>query len=66
MSHAKREKLLVALQNGKRLSKQDILRMFGIWNSGDAILKLRRAGVEIKTTMVERAGERFALYSLEK
>lgn len=66
MSHAKREKLLTALQNGRRLSKQDILRLFGIWNSGDAIHKFRQAGMNIKTEMVEKKGERFALYSLEQ
>ena len=43
--------ILQYLQTGKPLTKLVALRKFGIWNTGDAIYKLRKSGWNIKTTM---------------
>jgi hypothetical protein len=43
--------ILQYLQTGKPLTKLEALRKFGIWNTGDAIYKLRKSGWNIKTTM---------------
>lgn len=62
---SKREMLRDAMLAGRRMSKQDILHEFGIWNSGDQIMKLRRSGLSIKTEMVTRGENTFAEYFLE-
>lgn len=62
---SKREKLLALLLTGKRLSKQEILREVGAWNSGDLVLKLRRAGYDVKTEMVTQGDNTFARYFMD-
>ena len=58
------------LLSGKSITKQDALYMFGCWNSGDVIHKLRKHphNLNIKTEMFEgkKNGRRFtfARYSL--
>jgi hypothetical protein len=61
----KRTKLLEALLAGDRLSKQDILKRFHLWNGGGAIYVFRQEGWNIQTEMVERHGEKFAEYFME-
>lgn len=63
---AKRQKLLDALLAGDCLSKLEILRRFRLWNSGAAISQFRKDGWNIETTMSEKRGERFAIYSIPK
>jgi len=62
---AKRRKLLDALVAGDRLSKQDILKKFKLWNGGGAVHVFRKEGWPIQTEMTERHGEKFAVYYLE-
>jgi len=52
MTH--KDSISQALLAGRMLSKQEILRDYKCWNSGDAILKLRRElpkGYTIETMM---------------
>lgn len=63
---AKRQKFLAALLAGDRLSKQDILKRFRLWNGGGAVCEFRKEGWDIKTEMVERRGERYAIYFMEE
>lgn len=57
------------LKSGKRLSKLESLKMFGVWNTGDVIYKLRKKylGTEIvvKTEMVTNNGKTYAEYFYE-
>jgi hypothetical protein len=46
------------------MSKQEILREYGIWNSGDQVMKLRREGMNIKTEMVTHGENTYAEYFL--
>ena len=49
------------------ITKLQALRMYGILNTGDCILRLRQKGYKILTTMIPRSeGAPFAEYSLEK
>ena len=49
------------------ITKLQALRMYGIWNVGDCILKLRRKGNNIITTMIARDdGHPYASYRLER
>ena len=48
------KQILKYLQEGNTLSKQEALRMFSCWNSGDVIYRLRKKGFMIETTMVEK------------
>lgn len=58
------------LLSGKSITKLEALKMFGCWNTGDVIHKLRKHpyNLNIKTEMVEaeKKGRRFtfAKYSL--
>lgn len=58
------------LISGKAITKQEALRKFGCWNTGDVIHKLRKPphNLNIKTEMIEgeKRGRRFtfAQYSL--
>ena len=58
------------LLSGKAITKQEALFMFGCWNTGDVIHKLRKPphNMNIKTEMLEgeKNGRRFtfARYSL--
>lgn len=60
----KQDELLKLLQTGRKLSKQEILREIGAWNSGDLVMKLRRAGNNIKTEMVTKDENIYAVYYL--
>lgn len=51
------------LLSGKSLTKLQALKMFGCWNTGDVIFKLRKE-MDIKTEMIEENGKRFAKYYL--
>jgi len=62
---SQRDSILLALMNGERLTKVDMLRRFGCWNSGNIILILRRDGYDVQTTMKMKGTKRFASYSLE-
>jgi hypothetical protein len=62
----KRDLLREALLAGRKMSKQDILREFSIWNSGDQIMKLRREGLKIQTEMVTRGDNTYAIYFIEQ
>ena len=59
-----KKKILEYLKTGKSITKLEALKMFGCWNSGDAILHLRRAGHKIETTMITNGKKRFASYKL--
>lgn len=49
------------------ITKLQALRMYGIWNTGNEIFKLRLKGYKIITTMIPRSeGHPFAQYSMEK
>lgn len=64
------EKIKAHLLSGKAITKQEALFMFGCWNTGDVIHKLRKPphNLNIKTEMIEgeKRGRRFtfAQYSL--
>ena len=60
-----RDKILGALLNKERLSKLEMLRRFGCWNSGNIILLLRKDGYEIETEMVTKNDKTFAEYFLK-
>ena len=63
----KRDLLLKVLQTGRRMSKGEIWRELGIWNSGHEIMCLRREGhSEITTEMVTRNDNTFAEYFIPK
>ena len=63
MTH--KHSILSALKKGQRLSKQQMLKRFGCWNSGNIILLLRKDGHQINTDMVKRNGKRFAIYWMD-
>lgn len=64
------KQILEYLKSGNSLTKQEALFMFGCWNSGDVIYKLRRPpySLNIKTEMVNGVSRgrevTFARYSL--
>lgn len=58
----KRDLLRDALLSGRRMSKQEILREFGIWNSGHLVWLMRKDGLNVQTEMVEHGENRFAIY----
>jgi len=56
--------LLKHFQSGKSITKLEALKLYGIWNSGDTVYKLRRKGHNIKTTMIDNGKKRYAKYYL--
>ena len=64
LHETQKKKILEYLKTGKSITKLEALKMFGCWNSGDAILHLRRAGHKIETTMITNGKKRFASYKL--
>lgn len=60
----KRDKLFLYLKQHRRITKKEAWIKFGLYNTGDAILKLRRAGHNIVTEWLEKDGARFANYYL--
>lgn len=59
-----KKKILEYLKTGKSITKLEALKMFNIWNSGDAIFNLREEGYNIETTMITNGKRRFASYKL--
>ena len=57
--------LLKHFQSGRSITKLEALNLYGIWNSGDTVFKLRNKGHNIKTTMIDTpTGKRIAKYYL--
>ena len=48
------------------ITKLEALKLYGIWNSGDTILKLRNAGHNIVTEMKKDGKKRYAIYTLKE
>ena len=62
----RQQDILLKHLKGKAITKLQALKMYGIWNTGNEILKLRRRGFNIITTMVPRSeGSPFASYSMK-
>lgn len=59
------KQILTYLEKGKSITKLEALQMFGCWNSGDCIFKLRNKGYNIITTMIKANGKTFASYKLK-
>jgi len=59
-----KKQILDYLKTGKSITKLEALKMFSIWNSGDAIFNLRKEGYNIETTMITNGKKRFASYKL--
>ncbi len=57
--------ILYHLRNIGSLTPLDALQKYGCFRLGARILELRQEGYDIKTTMIEYNGKRFANYSLE-
>ena len=57
-------KILRHLKKGYTLSPYEALKLFGSLRLGGRILEIRDEGYNIKTTMVNGKGNRFARYSL--
>ena len=64
LRETQKKQILDYLKTGKSITKLEALKMFGCWNSGDAILHLRRAGHKIEMTMITNGKKRFASYKL--
>ena len=60
-----KQQILDFLLSGKSLTKLQSLMLFGIWNTGDVIYKLRNEGYIIDTEMVSENGKTFAKYQLK-
>lgn len=59
-----KQRIFEYLKTGKPITKLEALKMFGCWNSGDAIFDLRKEGHTIETTMITNGKKRFASYKL--
>lgn len=58
--------ILKHLKSGKSITAIEAFVLYGLLSCGSRIFYLRRAGHNIKTTMIEKNGKRFAKYSLVK
>ncbi len=56
------QKLKNHLEKGKSVTGLQALRWWGLYRLSDAIHKLRRKGLNIKTTMVKRGNKEYARY----
>ena len=56
--------LLKHFQSGRSITKLEALNLYGIWNSGDTVFKLRNKGHNIKTTMIKDGNKHYAKYYL--
>lgn len=63
LHETQKQRILEYLKTGKSITKLEALKMFGCWNSGDIIFKLRREHT-IETTMITNGKKRFASYKL--
>ena len=65
-----KKQILDYLKTGKSITKLEALKMFGCWNSGDVIYKLRNEfkrnneKFSIEMTMITNGKKRFASYKL--
>ena len=64
LHETQKKQILDYLKTGKSITKLEALKMFSIWNSGDAIFNLRKEGYNIETTMITNGKKRFASYKL--
>ena len=64
LHETQKARILEYLKTGKSITKLEALRMFGCWNGGDVIFKLRRDGYNIETTMINYGKKCFASYKL--
>lgn len=62
----KQKDLLALLQNGRRLSKQEILHELHVWNSGHLVWLLRKAGYPIQMEKVHRGETEYGVYFIPK
>lgn len=56
--------ILAYLQRGRSITPIDGLKLFGTFRLSGRVFELKERGYDIKTTMVEKHGKRFASYSL--
>ena len=70
LHETQKKQILDYLKTGKSITKLEALKMFGCWNSGDIIFKLRNEfkrnneKLSIKTDMITNGKKRFASYKL--
>ena len=57
-------KILSILEKGRSITPIQALEKFGCFRLAARINDLRQAGLEIKTEMIEKAGKKFARYTL--
>lgn len=57
-------KILAALKRGEVLTQRKVARRWEIFRLSPRILELKRKGHDIRSTMIERGGKRFAAYRL--
>lgn len=62
--NSQEEDILAWLKIGHKITPLDALERFGCFRLGARIWQLKKYGHDIKTTMVEKNGKRFAEYSL--
>ena len=63
---SQRSAILAALMKGARLTPVDALQRFGCLRLAARAADLRRAGHDVRCTIVERGGKRVGLYSMAK
>ena len=70
LHETQKKQILDYLKTGKSITKLEALKMFGCWNSGDVIYKLRNEfkrnneKFSIEMTMITNGKKRFASYKL--
>ena len=64
LHETQKKQILDYLKTGKSITKLEALKMFSIWNSGDAIFNLRKEGHIIETTMITNGKKRVASFKL--
>lgn len=60
------DKILNALESGKKLTPIDALEDFGCFRLGARIHELKKEGYPIKTELTKENGKYFATYSMQK
>jgi uncharacterized protein YpiB (UPF0302 family) len=66
-TEAKSKKVIEYLLKGNSLTKKECVQVFNYWNLSDIIMKLRRKGHCIQTTMKQtRSGAYYAEYKLRQ
>jgi hypothetical protein len=63
---SKQKQVRSALMRGDRLSGLDILKYYGAYRASSIINRLRNAGLNIKTDMVDDGNNRYAVYYIPK